>query len=100
MYLPMNEQHDALEELLSVASAPSDDATGTTGMAPVMGGVGIRVWDWTSSILPCPGICSRPGVYRFSNLVYPRRLIETGVYSKLACIQENMVPTSNNGYTA
>ena len=31
-YSPMNEQHDVLEELLGVTSAPADDATGTTGM--------------------------------------------------------------------
>ena len=35
VYSPMKEQHDVSEEeLLGVASAPADDATGTTGMAP------------------------------------------------------------------
>ena len=34
MNSPMNEQHDVSKELLSVASPPADDATGTTGMGP------------------------------------------------------------------
>ena len=34
MYSLMNEQHDVLEELLSVALALADNATGTTRMAP------------------------------------------------------------------
>ena len=32
-YSPMNEQHEASEELLGVASALADDSTGMTGMA-------------------------------------------------------------------
>ena len=42
-------------------------------------------------LLPYPGICLRPGVYRINSPVYPRRVIETGVYSKPACIHENTV---------
>ena len=30
----MNEQHEVLDELLGIASAPAADATGTMGMVP------------------------------------------------------------------
>ena len=42
-------------------------------------------------VLPRPGVCLRPGVYCLSSPAYPWRVIETGVYSKLACVQENTV---------
>ena len=54
----------------------------------VMGGVRICMWDWTCAILPLLGVCSRPGVYSIRSSVWARYLIETVIYSKLACIQE------------
>ena len=44
-------------------------------------------------VLLRPGICLRPSIYCLSSSVYPRCVIETGVYSKPACIQENTVDT-------
>ena len=43
MNLLMNEQHDVAEELLGVAFAPTDNATGMMGMAPRDG----RCWGYT-----------------------------------------------------
>ena len=61
------------------------------GWHPMMGGVGIHMWDWTGSILPHSIICLRPSVYCISSPVYSWRVIGTGVYSKQAFIQGIMV---------
>ena len=42
-------------------------------------------------VLPRPSVCLRPGVYYSNSPVCPRRVIETSVYSKPACIRENTV---------
>ena len=90
-YLPMNEQHEVSEELLGFTLAPADDATGTRRMAPHDDAtatmrtaprdgrcgdmyVGLDSYQGSSLSPPhfaTPGICSRPGVYHTSSLIYP-----------------------------
>ena len=53
-YSFLNDQQDGTKELLGVDSAPADDLTGTTGMAPQDGDVGIHIWDWTRARCPLP----------------------------------------------
>ena len=53
---------------------------------------------YTANRFATPGVCLRPGVYCFSSPVYPRRVIETGIYSKPACIQENTVRIHKNHF--
>ena len=92
MYSPMNEQHDVSEELLGVTSVSSDDATGTMEIARRGGRCGNTCVGLDLCIFPHPGICLRPGVYCINTPVYPPRVIETvRRFSKMACIQENMV---------
>ena len=59
-YLPWNEQHIVSEELLGVASAPANDATGTRGMA--------------SCDVRCGYVCVGLGSGHFAT---PRHLLKT-----------------------
>ena len=43
-----------LEELLDVASSPADEAIGTPGQDPRMGGLGNYLRDWTYARNPLP----------------------------------------------
>ena len=87
----INGQLDVSEELLGVTSAFADGATGMTGIAPH----DRRCVDTRVGLDPChfatPRRLLRPSIYCISSPVYLRRLIESGVYSKLACNQENTV---------
>ena len=96
-YSPMNDQHNESVELSGTASAPADDATGMMGMAPRDGRCGNMHVGLDSCHFAMPWHCSRPSVYSTRSPVYPQRLIETGIYSKLSCIQKNVllsVPTT------
>ena len=86
---------------MGIALAPTDDATGTMGMAPRDGKSGdMHVGlDQCKGLLQgplplpfvTPNVCSRPGIYCISSSVNPQRANDSGVYPKPACIQGNTV---------